>query len=119
MTRFASSRDGRQWGHREKNRRSGFDGDRYLAKCKGFFQCLNSECPYITQYNACNTVQFTSAGKYRCCNKMAVNNAVVVERVPCQGRKIWEFAVNSNKVIVKHYGQHTCTSKKVIPLTTT
>ena len=35
-----------------KVRRWGFDGDRYLAKCKGFFQCLNSECPYIIQYSA-------------------------------------------------------------------
>ena len=48
---------------------------------------------------------------------MAVNNAGVVERVPCPGRKIWEFAVNSNKVIVKHYGEHTCTSKEVMPFT--
>ena len=48
---------------------------------------------------------------------MTVNNAGVVERVPCPGRKIWEFAVNSNKVIVKHYGEHTCTSKEVMPFT--
>ena len=78
---------------------------------------LNSGCPYIIQYNACNIVQFTSAGKCRCCNKMAVNNAGVVERVPCPGRKIWEFAVNSNKLIVKHYGEHTCTSTGVMPFT--
>ena len=48
---------------------------------------------------------------------MAVNNAGVVERVPCPGRKIWEFAVNSNKIIVKHYGEHACTSKEVMPFT--
>ena len=45
--RYASTVDGYDWGHRDKSRRAGFTGDRFLAKCKGYFQCLNPQCPHI------------------------------------------------------------------------
>ena len=111
--RFSTTVDGRNWGHRDKSRRSGFTGNRFLAKCKGYFQCLNPRCPHIYQYNTINKVNFTSKGVCRSCHISVADANGLIQRQPCPARKIWEFGVE--KVIVYHWDHHTCTAKTAVP----
>ena len=110
--RYASTVDGYDWGHRDKSRRAGFTGDRFLAKCKGYFQCLNPKCPHLSQFNTVNKVNFTASGMCRSCNTLAADVHGNVVREPCPARKIWEFGTET--VTVYHYGTHTCTAKEQV-----
>ena len=93
------------WGHRSKSRRQGFDGNRFIASCKGSFHCTNVDCPHIVEFNKPNRVQFTPKSNCRSCDKQA-------ERVICNARKFWEFKKGLATVIIKHCGIHNCSPRK-------
>ena len=112
VKRFASTVDGRDWSHRNKSRRAGFAGDRFLATCKGYFQCLNPRCPHIQQFKTPNKVNFTSTGICRSCQVSVADVNGKVTKQPCPARKIWEFG--TDKVTVYHFGIHTCTAKTAL-----
>ena len=48
--RFDSTKDGRHWGPLRESKRSGFSGDRYIATCRGSFECHNENCLYLIEF---------------------------------------------------------------------
>ena len=105
IKQFESTKDGRYWGHLSKSRRQGFDGDRFLASCKGSFHCTNVDCLHTVEFSKPNRVQFTPKGNFWSCGKQ-------VERVICNLRKFWEFKKSSATVTIKHCGIQNCSPRK-------
>ena len=84
-SRFKAVKDGRPWENARESKRSGFQGDRYLAKCNGSLQCLDENCAHFSLFGKINRRQFTPKGVCRTCQ--STNN----ERMACPARKIFEF----------------------------
>ena len=101
--RFKNSKDGRHWTNIRESRKSNFSGDRYMATCRGSFECSNIDCPHVIQYRKFNKRQFTPKGICKSCGAKC-------ERVQCTARKFWEFG--EKEIVVKHYGDHTCSPVK-------
>ena len=102
--RFKASVDGRHWGQIKESKRSGFNGDRYLSVCQGYYECKNVECPFIVEFGRTNDVQFSRKGECKSCGELC-------QRKPCSARKFWEFKKNGI-VEIRHYGEHSCTAIK-------
>ena len=102
--RFRAVKDGRPWANARESKRSGFEGDRYLATCMGSFQCLDEDCAHFSLFGKVNRRQFTPKGVCSTCQ--STNN----ERMACPARKVFEFEADA--VTVKHYGKHTCSPIK-------
>ena len=51
---FDSTKDGRHWEPLRESKRSGFSGDRYIATCRGSFECHNKNCPYLIEFKKVN-----------------------------------------------------------------
>ena len=105
--RFESSRDGRPWTNVIRSRQGGFKGDRFIAQCKGSFQCSNPHCPDVVQYNRFNRRQFTPKGMCKSCGNLC-------ERQKCDARKIFEFPEEKSIhiVTIKYFGTHLCSPIK-------
>ena len=99
--RFGSTKDGRYWGPLRESKRSGFSGDRYIATCRGSFECHNENCPYLIEFKKVNRRQFNLKGLCKSCCYHS-------KRTSCEARKFWEFPLSGEKVFVKHFGQHSC-----------
>ena len=48
--RFDSTKDGGHCRPLTERKTSGFSGDRYIATCRGSFQCHNENCPYLIEF---------------------------------------------------------------------
>ena len=107
--RFTSKKDDRPWPNIFESKHLAWSGDRYIAKCRGSFECFNPPCPYYLQFHKCNRRQFTPKGACKSCGQFS-------DRVTCEARKIWEFPGQwGEKIItVKHYGTHSCSPIKQI-----
>ena len=103
--RFDSTKDGRHWGPLRESKRSGFSGDRYIATCRGSFECHNENCPYLIEFKKVGRRQFNLKGLYKSCGHHS-------KRTSCEARKFWEFPLSGEKVFVKHFGQHSCSPVK-------
>ena len=103
--RFDSTKDGRHWGPLRESKRSGFSGDRYIATCRGSFECHNENCPYLIEFKKVNGRQFNLKGLCKSCGHHS-------KRTSCEARKFWEFPLSGEKVFVKHFGQHSCSPVK-------
>ena len=100
--RMASSKnDGRNWMRYMPSRRSGFEGVRRLAWCKGSYRCRNDNCNFLQEYGRPNNTQFSRNGKCKVCGMEG-------PLVPCEARKVWEFDDATCKVRVYHTGDHSC-----------
>ena len=101
--RMKSSKDGRPWAGFMTSRRSGFDGIRRLARCKGSSKCINDDCSYLKQFSKRNRVHFQTKFGESVCHSCG-SAAVAVE---CQVSKVWEFNDEEGVVIIYHHGiQH-------------
>ena len=49
-----STKGGRHWGPLRESKRSGLSGDRYIATCRGSFECHNKNCPYLIEFKKVN-----------------------------------------------------------------
>ena len=103
--RFDSTKDGRHWGPLRESKRSGFSGDRYIATCRGSFECHNENCPYLIEFKKVNGRQFNLKGLCKSCGHHS-------KRTSCEARKFWEFPLSGETVFVKHFGQHSCSPVK-------
>ena len=95
--RFDSTKDGRHWGPLRESKRSGFSGDRYVATCRGSFECHNENCPYLIEFKKVNRRQFNLKGLCKSCGHHS-------KRTSCEARKFWEFPLSGEKVFVKNFG---------------
>ncbi len=102
--RIKPSKDGRPWAGFMTSRRSGFDGIRRLARCKGSSKCMNDDCSYLKQFSKRNRVHFQTKFGESVCHSCG-SAAVAVE---CQASKVWEFNDEEGVVIIYHHGIHTC-----------
>ena len=57
------------------------------------------------QYKKINRRYFTPKGGCKSCGTLS-------SRSLCEAREIWEFPEDSDKVIIKHYGLHSCSPIK-------
>ena len=73
--RFDSTKDGRHWGPLRESKRSGFSGDRYIATCRGSFECHNENCLYLIEFKKVNRRQFSSGRR-----QVFVKAVVIIQR---------------------------------------
>ncbi|KAJ7391539.1 hypothetical protein OS493_017233 [Desmophyllum pertusum] len=83
-----STSDGRPWNAYFNSKRSGFNGIRRRASCKGSPKCSDQMCWYKRQYGKENNVNFGS----------------------CPAVKVLEVSEGKQWVIVYHRHNHTCTA---------
>ena len=82
-------------------------------RCKGSYECENTECYFKQQHGKTNKVQFEKNrdGDVRCkgCGRCSIF-------VSCLARKCMEFLPHLCEVRVYHVGTHTCQAKRKVPL---
>ena len=106
------SKDGRPWATLVTSSRTGFNGIRRKANCKGSLVCPTEDCPFLKEGKGRNIAHFKHIEKQLVCFVCGE----IAESQPCEAQKVWEFPKkygNEEKLLkVYHYGQHTCTAKK-------
>ena len=103
---FTKYRDGRYF-ELHTSRRKGFNGVRRLGRCRGNYECTNTECAYFLENNKTNKHQFTTIGK----NKFCYTCNSICFRVPCPAMKLVEFHHQMRVLEVYHHGNHSCQTK--------
>ena len=105
--RMKSSKDGRDWQRYNKSYTKDFPkqkGLRLKASCKGSHQCTNKLCPFWLYYERPNTSHILRTGDDNVCEECHTKMTFI----SCNAMKIWEFAKDSNFVVIHHKGNHTC-----------
>ena len=100
--RMESVKDGRPWSNIRESKRSNFSGDRYMSTCR---ESYDPQCPHFMQYKKINRRKFTPKSVSKSCGTLS-------SRSLCEACKIWEFLEDSDTVIIKHYGLHSCSPIK-------
>ena len=103
---FTKYRDGRYF-ELHTSRRKGFNGVRRLSRCRGYYECTNTECAYFLENNSSNKHQFTTIGK----NKFCYTCNSIYFRVPCLALELVEFHHKMRVLEVYHHGNHSCQTK--------
>ena len=72
-----------------------------MSICCGLYECNNPQCSHLMQYKKINRRHFTSKEVCKSCGTLT-------SRSFCEARKIWESPEDSDTVIIKQYGLHSC-----------
>lgn len=100
----SSTSHGLPWNTYFNSKRSGFNGIRRRASCKGSPKCPNPVCWYRRQYQKENRVNFEQRNGIMVCHSCNTE----VELVSCPAVKLWEVSEDKQWVTVYHHGKHTC-----------
>ena len=76
-----------------------------MSTCRGLHECHNPQCSHLMQHKKINRKQFTPKSVCKSCGTLS-------SRSLCEAREIWEFREDSDTVIIKHCGLHSCSPIK-------
>ena len=76
-----------------------------MSTCRGLCECHNPQCPHLMQYKKINRRYFTPKVVCKNCDTLS-------SRSLCEASKIWKSPEDSDTVIIKHYGLHSCSPIK-------
>ena len=76
-----------------------------MSTCRGSYGCHNPQYPHLMQYKKIYRKRFTPKCVRKSCGALS-------SRGLCEACKIWEFPEDSDTVIIKHYGLHSCSPIK-------
>ncbi|CAC5406718.1 unnamed protein product [Mytilus coruscus] len=105
--RMKCSKDGRPWERYNNSYTKNFQkkrGTRLRARYKGSYQCNNTCCPFMKQYNMPNSMHIIKHDDISHCEEC--NSRMTF--ISCPAVKVWEFPKTSHLMTVFHTGIHTC-----------